>query len=225
VLKEVGFRIREHIERPSKKLVEAFREVSTASITDAMGRFGAMESEIKPLFGGVRMVGPALTVKTRPGDNLMCHKANSLVEDGDIMVIDAGAYTRVAVWGELMTLIAKAKGCAGIVIDGAVRDSARIKEIGFPLFARAIAPCVGHKDGPGEINFPIQCGGVQVEPGDIIAGDDDGIAVVPAKDAKLILKKAKEFEAKGVKRRKEIESGGPLVPDFVDKTLREKGVI
>jgi 4-hydroxy-4-methyl-2-oxoglutarate aldolase len=190
-----------------------------------MNRFGAMHPRIKPIATPIKMVGPALTVRTRPADNLMAHYATHIAMPGDVLVIDAGGLETNSIWGGLMTHTAKKKGLAGVVIDGAVRDSATIRQLGYPIFARAVSPMNGHKDGPGEVNVIIQCGGVQVKPGDIIVGDDDGVVVVPREDAEIILEKALGFAAKTEKRTKEIQSGSKLVPTEYFKELEEKGII
>jgi len=221
----IRLRIQTNIERPPTSLVEGFKKVSTPDVSDAMNRFGAMNPKIKPLATPMKMVGPALTVRTRPVDNLMVHYATHIAQPGDVLVVDAGGIEDHSIWGGQMTHTARKKGLAGVVIDGAVRDSAEIRRMGYPVFARAISPMDGHKDGPGEVNVIIQCGGVQVKPGDIILGDDDGVVVIPKEQAKEVLEKAVGFAAKTEKRIKEIESGVKLVPTEYFKKLEEGEVV
>jgi RraA family protein len=219
-----GFRIKYAIERPSKKTVEQLAIYSTPNISDAMSRFGAMDYLIKPINGRYKIAGPAVTVKLRPGDNLMLHKAIDVAQSGDILVVDTcGCYTN-AVFGELMCMSAAEKKLGGIVVDGAVRDVAELLELGFPVFTKAVVPAGCDKDGPGEINYPISCGNVSVNPGDIIIGDVNGIVVLSQKDADNLsvnVGKKLEYEAK----RKEAIKEGIVMSKKIDEILKEKGVI
>jgi len=195
------------IERPPKSLIEEFRRFPTPHISDAMDRSGAMVSEVKPFFEKVKICGPAITVREMVGNNLMCHKAIYVAEVGDVIVIDARGHKDTSVWGAIMCLAAKMKGIEGVVIDGAVRDIMEIKDMRFPVFARAIAPNGSQKNWPGHINVPIQCGGVQVGPGDIVVGDDDGVVVVPLEEAENTLSKVKVVAEKDRKMVEEIRRG------------------
>lgn len=135
------------------------------------------------------MVGTAFTIKVRVADNLMVHKALDYAQPGDVLVIDAEGDTEHAILGEIMTREAMVNGLAGFLIDGAIRDAGEIKKMEFPVFARGVTPRGPFKDGPGEINTPVSCGGVVVNPGDIIVGDEDGVVIIPSVDAEDILKK------------------------------------
>jgi 4-hydroxy-4-methyl-2-oxoglutarate aldolase len=219
-----GFRIRFDIERPPQELLAKLSGMSTPNISDAMARTGAMDHRIKPLNKDYRIMGPAVTVKVKPGDNLMLHKAIDVSRRGDILVVDtSGCYTN-AVFGELMCLAAIEKGLGGLVVDGAVRDIDILLELGFPVFTKAVVPAGCSKDGPGEINYPISCGGVAVNPGDIIIGDINGVVVVPQKDLESLLASVHvklDYEAR---RREEIKQG-KVISESIDKILREKGVL
>lgn len=153
--------------------------VGTAEVSDCLGRSMAMHGAIKPIDRDMRIVGQARTVGCMVADNSALHAAVNLAEPGDVLVAAAQAFDDVAVWGGLMTRAALKKGIAGLVVDGAVRDSGEIRELGFPCFARAIVPRGPHKGFGGTIDAPIACAGIRVSPGDLVIGDADGIAVVP----------------------------------------------
>ena len=125
------------------------------------------------------MVGPALTVKTRPGDNLLVHKALNVAEPGDVIVVDAGGDLTNAIIGEIMASYAASRGIAGIVINGAIRDCEMLRAGRFPVFAAGVTHRGPHKSGPGEINVPVAIGGLVIEPGDLVLGDGDGVHAVP----------------------------------------------
>jgi RraA family protein len=219
-----GFRISYDIKRPSKEVMEELAKYSTPNISDAMSRFGAMDYLIKPLNDKYKIVGPAITVKVRPGDNLMLHKAIDVAQSGDVLVVDtSGCYTN-AVFGELMCMSAMAKELGGIVVDGAVRDSDELLELGFPVFTKAIIPTGCDKDGPGEINYLISCGSMPVNPGDIIIGDVNGIVVLPQNDVgELLLNVNKKLNYEA--RRKTDINDGIIISKDIDKILNAKGIL
>lgn len=208
----------------SSEVIQRFAALPTGNIADAMGRFRAMDAEIKPIWSGMRMAGQAVTVMTRPGDNLMVHKALEVAAPGEIVVVDTTGGYRSAVFGELMASVAKGAGLGGIVVDGCVRDAAELEEIGFPTFAKTVAATACDKDGPGEINTAISCGGVAVLPGDVIVGDDDGIVVIPIDLAMEVLE-ASEAKAKQEEQRLADIAAGKLFTPDINKTLKDKGVI
>jgi len=183
-----GFRIRLNEIRPEKALLAGFEPFTTPDISDIMNRLYTMVVEISQQTDPDRtLLGPACTVKVFPGDNLMVHKALDLVQPGDILVIDAGASPMNAVLGDLITTKARHRGVAGIVVDGLVRDIEGIRETGVPVFARGVTPIGPLHRGPGEINYPIQCGGIVVHPGDIVIGDCNGVVIVPLEAADSVL--------------------------------------
>lgn len=184
-----GFRIKKNIIRPPKELVEKFKEFETPDVSDIMNRLYTMSPEIKNQVNDKRICGPACTVKVFPGDNLMMHKSLDIVKPGDIVVVDAGSSSMNGLMGDLIANKAKHRGIAGIVIDGLIRDLPGIKEVGMPVFARGVTPIGPLHRGPGEINFSISCGGIVVNPGDIIIGDMNGVAVVRLDFAEELLKR------------------------------------
>ena len=219
----IGFRIVSDVPRPDAALVERFRGMAAANLADAMGRFHFMDPGIRARTDRP-LCGVAVTVVARPGDNLMVHKAMELARPGDILVVSTSGNTTSAVFGELMGRTAAAIGLGGIVVDGAIRDVAGLLDIGLPAFSRTVCAGGCDKDGPGEINVPIACGGTVVMPGDIVVGDQESVAVVPREDAETVLSLVLAQIERERRRVAEIEAGGVFKPD-VDETLRLRGVI
>ena len=220
---KLGFRIVSGFDRPPEDVVAAFRGKASSNVADAMGRFHFMDPGMKSRTG-LPLSGVAITVSARPGDNLMVHKALEVAQPGDVVVVSTTGNTTSAVFGELMGHTAKGAKLGGIVVDGAIRDVDGLKALEFPAFSRTVSPGASDKDGPGEINVPISCGNTVVMPGDIVVGDDDGLAVVPREDAAEVLEKVMALEERE-KRRIAAIKGGELFKAEIDETLRSKGVI
>ncbi|AKU06726.1 MULTISPECIES: 4-carboxy-4-hydroxy-2-oxoadipate aldolase/oxaloacetate decarboxylase [Haloferax] len=181
------------VERPDRELVEAFEEIPSTIVSDVTGNIGlTMDAGLRPAYEGVEMAGTAVTVKAAPGDNLIIHKAITLTEPGDVLIIDCDGYTDTGHVGELMCTSCQANGLAGLVIDGAYRDSREIAEMEFPVYGRGVNPQGPLKQDPGSINVTVSVGGVSVDPGDIVIGDDDGLAVIPREGAEEVLERAHE---------------------------------
>ncbi|OGD17227.1 hypothetical protein A2V47_05415 [Candidatus Atribacteria bacterium RBG_19FT_COMBO_35_14] len=179
-----------NIKRTSKEVIEKFRSISVATVYEASGRKGFIDPKIKPIIKGIKLCGPAFTVQTVPGDNLMLHKALEKAQEGDVIVATVGGEYDYGYWGDLMSVQAKAKKLGGLVIDGCIRDSEAIVEMGFPIFSRGLAIRGTVKASLGLINYPINFGGTVVNPGDLILGDDDGTVVVRFKDCEEVLAKS-----------------------------------
>lgn len=220
----IGFRIFERTNHLPQELLKPFARYSTCNIGDAMGRFRVLDSAIKPVVPTRRIVGRALTVLTRGIDNLMMHKALELSRPGDIIVVDTYGETNASGWGGLMTHAASKAGLEGIVIDGSARDLDDIRERGFPVYARAATARGCFKDGPGEINCNISCGGVSISPGDLIVADSEGVVCVPFDDVAYVLAQVEKLVANEVRRTLEIESGVLFKP-VINEELAKKGVI
>jgi regulator of RNase E activity RraA len=185
-----GFRVQTSISRCEPELIAAFAEFGTPDISDRMNRLYTMSPAIRAVTpGAARILGPACTVKVFPGDNLMVHKSLDIAAPGDVVVEDAGGSTMNAVLGDLVVTKSRHRGIVGFVVDGLIRDLPRILELGSPVFARGITPIGPLHRGPGEVNFPIQCGGIVVHPGDIIAGDPNGVVVIPREMAPVLLER------------------------------------
>jgi RraA family protein len=219
----IGFRILPRQRKVDEATVRRFRELPVANVSDVMSRMSAGGPRLRPLHAGRMLAGPALTVKTRPGDNLMVHKALKVAEPGDVIVVDAGGDLNNAIIGELMLSHAIQIGLAGIVINGAVRDSAWIRAHDFPVFAAGVTHRGPYKDGPGEINVPIALDGMVIEPGDLVIGDDDGLLCVPYDNTEAL------YEAARAKREAEEKTlaatmAGRLDPKtWVDESLKRLG--
>jgi RraA family protein len=167
-------------------LLEAFRGKPTSVISDNLDRLPGPVG-LRPFHSGAPLVGRALTVRTRAGDNLAIHQALDLVRPGDVVVVDGGGDVSRALVGEIMKAIAESRGAVGFVIDGAIRDSAAFAGSDFPCYARAAIHRGPYKDGPGEINVPISVGGCVIAPGDIVVGDEDGVVSFPEAGARQLL--------------------------------------
>jgi regulator of RNase E activity RraA len=202
------------IKRTSAEIVEGFKKHDVCKIGDSMKAQGLMNYQIKPIAKGMRVCGTAVTVLTRPGDALYVQKVIEVVKPGDVVVIDAGDIRDVACIGERLSYYMKLKGAAGVVVDGAIRDSAGIIDVGMPTFSKSICTKIFGSTGPGAINVPIQCGGVTVNPGDVIVGDDDGVVCIPREAAKEVLKTADQHLADELYRLKLIEEGHSITEVF-----------
>ncbi len=177
--------------RPDPAIVEAFRQLGVADIHEGMSEDTVLGPEIHAILPGAHIAGPALTVLCAAGDTLMMHRALALSRPGDVLVIVTDQPTSSAMWGNLVTTCARARGVAGAVIDGPVRDVNAIHTMQFPVWARSISPRRSTRKGPGCINVPICCSGIEIHPGDLVAADDDGVVVVPASQMLSVLEKAR----------------------------------
>jgi len=187
---------------------EVLSRVSTANLSDAMHRGGVLPG-IYPITPGARMCGPALTVRTAPGDFAKPVEAIDQAREGDVIVIEAGG-VGPALWGELATYSAVNQKIAGVVIDGAIRDTPDIRKLGFAAFARLIMPNAGEPRGFGEIGVPVKIAGVSVRPGDWVLGDDDGVCVVPREKAAEYANRAQGVLEQENRVRQEIQEGSTL---------------
>jgi len=218
----IGFRILPMPARPAKKLVRALAAMVTPHLSDNMNRMAAGGAALRPMHRGGKLCGPAFTVKVAPGDNLMVHKAIDSAAAGDVIVVDAGGEVTYAIIGDIMSSHAEARGVAGFVIYGAIRDSAEIGARRFPVYACGVTHRGPYKNGPGEINAPIAIGGMVVHPGDIIVGDADGVVAVPLAHAEEVLALARAQLAKETAILKSI-AAGKVDRAWVDELLRQRG--
>ena len=191
----------------SAETMAALGKLGTATVHEAQGQIGAMTSAIKPIDPQRRLMGRALTVDTRPDDNLMIHYAVTKAQQGDVLVVDAKGFTEGGPWGDILTEAAMAAGITGLIIDGVVRDADVIIEMGFPVFSRGLSIKGTNKAQPGRVNETIVCGGAVVHPGDFVFGDRDGVVVVSPSDAEDVLKAAEAREAKEEAMRADIRAG------------------
>lgn len=211
------------IRRPDTRLIDGFSKHDVCKIGDAMGAYGLMNYQIKPIAQDMKVVGPAVTVLTRPGDALYVQRVIDIAEAGDVIVIDAGGVEDISCIGERLSYYMKLRGLKGVVVDGGIRDSKGIRDMNFPVFAKSVCMKIFGSAGPGAINVPIQCGGVPVNPGDIIVGDDDGVVCVPLDDADRVLKLADEHLAEELHRLRQVEEGKSVTEVFgLEEKLRKQ---
>lgn len=163
----------------SPDLIERLKKLGSATIHEAQGQAGALSPAIKPIHHSMSVVGRALTVDARPGDNLVIHYALSKVAKGDVVVVDAKGFSEAGAWGDILALAAQKAGVSGLVIDGAVRDAEAMISMGFPVFSKGLSIQGTNKNQPGTVNVSIVCGGVHIAPGDVIVGDCDGVVAIP----------------------------------------------
>ena len=220
----IGFRILEREKKVALNIAKEFLTLPVANVSDSMWRLTAGGSRLRPMHKSGQMAGPALTVKSRPGDNLMLHKAIDMAEPGDIIVCDAGGDLTNSLMGELMLAHAMKRGVGGFVLDGAVRDVEAFLDVNLPVFAAGVSHRGPYKDGPGEINVSVAIDGMVVEPGDLVIGDWDGVLSIPLDDVDSILKKTNEKQAAEAVDMAKIEAG-EWDRSWVDKTLKDRGCI
>ncbi len=199
-----------------------FKDLAVADICDAMGRNCAFPSQIKPL-GRSGVLGVAVTVSLPASENLLLYYALNHSRPGDVLIVSCASYEERAVLGEIMAMQAVMQGIGGIVVDGAVRDVAALKQLDIAVYARAVSPNGPYKGGAGLVNAPVAMGNVVVSPGDIIVGDEDGLVAVPGKDAQAVAEKTRAIMHAGLARRDCISQG--RMPDYawLDKMLVESG--
>ncbi len=217
-----GLQILKRTRQVSTEQVQACMGLPVANISDCMTRMTAAGPRLRPMHKAGYLAGPALTVKCRPGDNLMIHKALSMAQPGDVIVVDAGGDLTNSLFGEIMVATAVKRGIAGVVLNGAVRDSEDIGRGTFPLYAAGVTHRGPYKDGPGEINVPIAIDGMVVHPGDLVVGDADGLLCVPYDSVDQVLAATrKKMEAE--KKTLADIAAGRLDTSWIDATLKRIG--
>lgn len=215
--------IRLEFSRPSPEIVKGFQGLATTAIADIIDLGCVVRYAIHPLWPDIpHIAGPAFTVRTAHHDNLMLHAAIYRAEPGDVIVVEAGDDS-MAVAGGNVCAIAQKRGVAGFIVDGVIRDIGESRANGFPLFARGRSPIPAAKEGPGEINHPIRCGGVVVHPGDVVVADDEGIVVVPLAKAAEVLRKA-QSKAEG-DAKLTLDAWEKNHRSKIDATLKAKGYL
>jgi RraA family protein len=219
----IGFQIHKAPARPAPELVEQFRDVVTAHLSDNMSRMCGTVG-LRRYNPRGKLVGTALTVRTRLGDNLMIHKALNHAEPGDVLVVDGGGDISQALVGELMMLYARTRGVVGFVIDGAIRDVAAFANSDFPCYARGETHKGPYKEGPGEIHVPVTIGGLVIHPGDIVVGDEDGVVALSPAIAPEVLAAARKQAEREEKAKADI-AARRYDRSWVDAALTAKGVL
>ncbi|WP_235041047.1 4-carboxy-4-hydroxy-2-oxoadipate aldolase/oxaloacetate decarboxylase [Vreelandella profundi] len=195
----------------NKHIASQLSQFGSASIYEAQGAIGALDSGIKPLSDSMQVYGPAFTVDIHPGDNLMLHYALLHIQPGDVLVVDAKRFIEAGPWGDILTEQAITKGVAGLIINGSVRDAQAIKTLGFPVFCRGLSIKGTAKKQSGKINVPICIGDAVINPGDYIFGDEDGVVAVSPQNLAAVLQATQERENTEAIYREEIKQGSNTV--------------
>lgn len=207
----------------TQETIRELMKLPTGNVADSVGRNTVMCSAIKPIDPSMKAVGRALPVDCHPGDNLALHRGMEAAKPGDVLVFDCKGFCEAGHFGDMMATCCKAKGIAGVVIDGSCRDSEDIRELGFPVFVRAFSPAGTVKESLGRVNIPVTCGGVTVNPGDIIFADADGVVVVPREEEDEIFRKARAKFNHEIEVREKLLSGMSTMEVYgFDKLVAEK---
>jgi regulator of RNase E activity RraA len=219
----IGFSVQPIGRRVGAEIAEKYRSLPVANVSDCMSRLSGGGPRLRPYHAQGVLSGPAFTVKTRPGDNLMVHKALDIASPGDVVVVDAGGDLTNSIIGEIMVSYAINRGLAGMVINGSIRDSDALRRLSFPVYAAGVTHRGPLKSGPGEIGRAIAFDGMVIEPGDLIIGDGDGVLCVPFDEVDEVYQAA--FAKNKVEDRilAELKAGGTMDRAWVDITLRQLG--
>jgi RraA family protein len=219
----IGFSIQPIARRVSPEIVRKFRSIPVANVSDCMSRLTGGGPRLRPYHGEGVLSGPAFTVKTRPGDNLMVHKALDIASPGDVVVVDAGGDLTNSIVGEIMISYAMNRGLAGIVINGSIRDSDELRKLSFPVYAAGVTHRGPYKSGPGEIGGAIAFDGMVIEPGDLIIGDGDGLLCIPFDQVEEVYLAAAAKNKAEDKILAGLKAGGSMDRAWVDLTLAQLG--
>ena len=203
-------------ERVDPKIVEEASQYPSSILADVAGRRGALDGRIAPLSTSMRVCGPAFTVEVRAGDNLMIHAAMAMAKPGDVLVIDGKGDTTCALMGSIMLNACKVLQLGGVVIDAAIRDTEELRELGFPVFAVGASPNGPTKFIPGRINWPVSCGAIAIQPGDLIVGDADGVVAIERDKAASLIDLAARKVADERGRIADIVAGRDIRPNWLD---------
>ena len=217
--------IRRDFERVAPDTVRQASSYAASILADVAGRRGTMDGRVAALAPSMRVCGPAFTVEVRAGDNLMIHAAMALARPGDVLVIDGKGDTTCALMGSIMLNACKKLGLAGVVLDASIRDTEELIELGFPVWSLGANPNGPTKVVPGRINWPVSCGGVTVQPGDLVVGDADGVVVIEREKVAALLPLAAAKVADERQRITDICSGAAIRPKWLEAALRAAGVL
>jgi RraA family protein len=219
----IGFSVQPIGRRVSPEFVRKFQSLPVANVSDCMSRLSAGGPRLRPYHGGGVLSGPAFTVKTRPGDNLMVHKALDIASPGDVVVVDAGGDLTNSIVGEIMVSYAINRGLAGLVINGSIRDCDALRRLSFPVYAAGVTHRGPMKSGPGEIGKAVAFDGMVIEPGDLIVGDGDGVLCIPFDEVEEVYQAAEAKKKSEDKVLAELRAGRSMDRAWVDATLAQLG--
>jgi 4-hydroxy-4-methyl-2-oxoglutarate aldolase len=215
--------VRRNFPRPADALVKRLSAFPTGWIVDANGRRGALDYRVRPLTRAMRFCGVALTVHSRPRDNLAPYAAITYAKPGDVIVVATDAYEEASVVGDILLGMARNKGVIALVTDGMVRDIDGLNGVGIPVFARGLSPNSPFKDGPGTIGLPISINGTTINAGDVVCGDQDGVVIVAREAIEDVLAALADVKAKEDKMEAMVAQGATL-PAGMDELIASKGV-
>jgi 4-hydroxy-4-methyl-2-oxoglutarate aldolase len=214
-----------NIRRVETLVVASLGRLGVATVHEAQGRTGLMQPYMRPLWRGARIAGSAVTALCHPGDNWMIHVAVEVLRPGDVLVVACSSESTDGAFGELLATSVKARGAKGVVLDMGCRDAREITEMQFPLWSRAISAKGTVKATIGSVNLPVVCAGVQINPGDVVVADDDGVVMVARADAETVAKAGEEREKKEAASRARLEKGELGLDIYgMRRALEEKGL-
>jgi 4-hydroxy-4-methyl-2-oxoglutarate aldolase len=214
-----------NIRRADAALIASLGRLGVATVHEAQGRTGLMQPYMRPLWRGARIAGSAVTALCHPGDNWMIHVAVEMLAPGGVLVVACSSESTDGAFGELLATSLKARGAKGVVLDMGCRDAHEISEMRFPLWSRAISAKGTVKATIGSVNVPVVCAGAQIQPGDVVVADDDGVVIVPRANAEAVVRASEEREKKEAQSRARLEKGELGLDLYgMRKALEDKGL-
>jgi len=219
----IGFSVQPIARRVNPEIVRKYRSLPVANVSDCMSRLSGGGPRLRPYHAGGVLSGPAFTVKTRPGDNLMVHKALDIASPGDVVVVDARGELTNSIVGEIMITYAMKRGLAGLVINGSIRDSDTIRQMSIAVYAAGVTHRGPMKSGPGEIGRAIAFDGMVIEPGDLMIGDGDGVLCIPFGEVEEVYQAAAAKHKAEDKILADLKAGGSMDRAWVDTALAQLG--